>query len=76
MNRSERAAAYVMPDLIGVNGARAAEILREGPGLSLVEPHQRRLQHEAALHADIERDLHGLDGVVLRVEHPPRNRYR
>ena len=28
VNRSDRAAAYVMPDLIGVNGARAAEVLR------------------------------------------------
>lgn len=28
VNRSDRAAAYVMPDLIGVNGARAAEALR------------------------------------------------
>jgi eukaryotic-like serine/threonine-protein kinase len=30
VNRSERAAAYVMPDLIGVNGARAADVLRSG----------------------------------------------
>jgi eukaryotic-like serine/threonine-protein kinase len=30
VNRSERAAAYVMPDLIGVNGARAADVLRAG----------------------------------------------
>jgi serine/threonine-protein kinase len=30
VNRSERATAYVMPDLIGVNGARAAEVLRSG----------------------------------------------
>ncbi len=28
INRSDRAAGYVMPDLIGVNGARAADILR------------------------------------------------
>ena len=28
INRGERSAAYVMPDLIGVNGDRAAEILR------------------------------------------------
>jgi eukaryotic-like serine/threonine-protein kinase len=28
VNRSDRAAEYVMPDLIGVNGARAAEVLR------------------------------------------------
>ncbi|HEY3384502.1 MAG TPA: PASTA domain-containing protein [Vicinamibacterales bacterium] len=30
VNRSDRAAAYVMPDLIGVNGARGADILRSG----------------------------------------------
>ena len=28
MNRGERAAGYVMPDLIGVDGDRAADILR------------------------------------------------
>jgi len=30
VNRSERAAAYVMPDLIGLSGARAADLLRSG----------------------------------------------
>jgi eukaryotic-like serine/threonine-protein kinase len=30
VNRSEGSATYVMPDLIGVNGARAAEVLRSG----------------------------------------------
>ncbi len=30
VNRGERAASYVMPDLIGVNGARAADVLRAG----------------------------------------------
>jgi eukaryotic-like serine/threonine-protein kinase len=30
VNRSDRAVGYVMPDLIGVNGARAADILRSG----------------------------------------------
>jgi serine/threonine-protein kinase len=30
VNRGERAATYVMPDLIGVNGARAADVLRSG----------------------------------------------
>lgn len=30
VNRGDRAAAYVMPDLIGVNGARAADVLRSG----------------------------------------------
>ncbi len=30
VNRRDRAASYVMPDLIGVNGARAADLLRTG----------------------------------------------
>jgi serine/threonine-protein kinase len=30
VNRGERGSSYVMPDLIGVNGDRAAEILRDG----------------------------------------------
>jgi eukaryotic-like serine/threonine-protein kinase len=30
VNRGEHAAAYVMPDLIGVNGARVADLLRSG----------------------------------------------
>ena len=29
VNRGERGLSYVMPDLIGVNGDRAADILRE-----------------------------------------------
>jgi beta-lactam-binding protein with PASTA domain len=29
VNRSDRGATYVMPDLIGVNGDRAAEALRQ-----------------------------------------------
>jgi beta-lactam-binding protein with PASTA domain len=29
VNRGERGASYVMPDLIGVNGDRAADILRD-----------------------------------------------
>ncbi len=28
VNRSDRGATYVMPDLIGVNGERAADVLR------------------------------------------------
>jgi serine/threonine-protein kinase len=30
VNRGDRAASYVMPDLIGVNGVRAADVLRTG----------------------------------------------
>jgi beta-lactam-binding protein with PASTA domain len=29
VNRGERATSFVMPDLIGVNGDRAADVLRE-----------------------------------------------
>jgi hypothetical protein len=34
---------------------------------ALVEPHQRRVQHEAFVHAEIERHLQCLDGVVAAV---------
>jgi serine/threonine-protein kinase len=30
VNRGDRAASYIMPDLIGVNGVRAADVLRTG----------------------------------------------
>ena len=40
MNRGERGATYVMPDLIGVNGDRAADLLR-ARGL----PRRRRRRH-------------------------------
>ena len=37
MNRGEDRASYVMPDLIGVNGLRAAEVLRaKGVRVSIV----------------------------------------
>jgi eukaryotic-like serine/threonine-protein kinase len=40
VNRGERGESYVMPDLIGVNGARAAEILRgRGFRVSVVGDH-------------------------------------
>ena len=44
-----------------------AEFLREREGFRLVDPHQRRVQDEPALHAEIERELHGLDGVVAAI---------
>jgi hypothetical protein len=44
-----------------------AQLLGQRPGLCLVEPHQRRVQHEASVHAEIERDLQRLDGVVAAV---------
>ena len=40
VNRGERAATYVMPDLIGVNGDRAADLLRtRGFRVSMVGDH-------------------------------------
>src|SRR5262245_9427720 len=45
----------------------AAQLGRELPGLRLVEPHQRRVQHEAAVHAEIERDLQRLQRVVAAI---------
>ena len=45
----------------------AAKLVREHPGGGLVAPHQRRFEHEAALHAEVERDLHGLDRIVPAV---------
>ena len=45
----------------------AADCFRQREGAGLVDPHQRRVQHEAAVHAEPERDLHGLDGVVAAI---------
>src|SRR5437879_3963225 len=45
----------------------AAELLGQGEGRRLVDPHERRLQHEAPVHAQPERDLQRLDGVVAAV---------
>src|SRR5216683_1595394 len=45
----------------------AAELLGQGEGRGLVDPHERRLQHEAPVHAQAERDLQRLDGVVAAV---------
>ena len=44
-----------------------AQRLCETPGLGLVEPHQRGVQHEAVLHAEVERDLQRLDRVVAAI---------
>ena len=46
---------------------RASEVIGERPGLGLVDPHQRRLEHQSALHTEIQGDLQGLDGVVPAV---------
>jgi hypothetical protein len=45
----------------------AAERLREAPGLRLGEPHERRLEREARVHAQAERDLQRLDRVVAAI---------
>ncbi len=51
----------------GLDQRRAADVLRHFPGRGLVDPHQRRFQHEAGVHADIERNLHRLDRVVAAI---------
>src|SRR5438477_556530 len=45
----------------------AAEPLGQRPGLGLAELHQRRLDREAALHAELERGFHGIDGATPAV---------
>jgi hypothetical protein len=45
----------------------ATQFLGERPGFGLVEPHQRRVQHEAPVHAEVQGDLQRLDGVVAAV---------
>src|SRR5206468_5602162 len=46
------------------------EIARETPGRRLVDPHERRLEHEARLHAEIDRHLERLHRVVTTVGIP------
>ncbi len=50
-----------------VEQRRSAEVLRQFEGRRLVDPHQRRVQNKAALHAEIERHLQRLDAVVAAV---------
>src|SRR5205809_2554795 len=45
----------------------AAELLGHRPGLCLVEPHQRRVDHHRGVHAEAERDLQRLERVVAAV---------
>ena len=45
----------------------AAQIFGQREGAGLVDPHQRRMQCEALVEAERERDLHGLDGVVAAI---------
>ena len=59
----------------------AAEFLRQRPCVGLVAPHQRRMQFERTRHAEVERDIQRLDGVVaavgiageIRLAHPADN---
>ena len=44
-----------------------AEIMRQLPGRGLVQPHQRRMQFELSRHAEIERGLQRLDGLVAAI---------
>ena len=50
-----------------VHQGRAAQFFGQFPGSTLAQPHQRRVQDKAAVHAQIERHLHGLDAVVAAV---------
>jgi hypothetical protein len=45
----------------------AADPFGEFEGRRLVDPHQRRVQHEAPVHAESERQLHRLDGIVAAI---------
>ena len=45
----------------------AADLPGHGEGRRLIDPHQRRMDDEAPIHAETERNLHGLDGVVAAI---------
>jgi hypothetical protein len=45
----------------------SSERAREREGLRLIDPHQRGVDHEAAIHAKRQRELHRLDGVVAAI---------
>ncbi len=45
----------------------ATEVVRQGPGLSLRQPHQRGLDDEAPIHAEIQRRLERVQGVAAAV---------
>ena len=47
-----------------------AEFVRKVECCRLVDPHQRRMDHEAPLHPEIERKLHGFDRVVAAIRIP------
>lgn len=63
-----------IPDIAGVRHGtdtlhkrRAAFLLGEGPCTGLVQPHQGGMHDETGVHAEVEGDLHGFDGVVAAV---------
>src|SRR5258708_30890248 len=45
----------------------AAQVARQLPGRRLVDPHERRLDRETAVHAERERNLRRLDRVVAAI---------
>src|SRR5215467_2463261 len=50
-----------------IDQAIAAQIAGELPGRRFVDPHQRRVQHEALLHSEIQGDLQRLHSVVATI---------
>jgi hypothetical protein len=46
---------------------RAAELFGQSPGRGFIDPHQRRVNDEASVHAEIERDLQRLERVVAAI---------
>ena len=45
----------------------AADLMRQRKSARLVDPHQRRMDDEAPIHAERQRQLHRLDGVVAAI---------
>jgi hypothetical protein len=50
-----------------INETRTTEALCFGPRLSLIHPHQWGVQNEPVIHAEIKRDLKGLNRVVATI---------
>ena len=46
---------------------RGPQLVGKSPGLGLVEPHQRRVQYEGSIHAEVEGHLQRLDRIVATV---------
>ncbi len=43
-----------------IDERRSAKIVRDFPGLRLIDPHQRRVKDKSRFHAKVERSLQGL----------------